>query len=190
MKIQEQISKSKIELWKISDLLPYARNSRTHSDSQIAKVAASIKEFGFTSPILIKSSGEIIAGHCRLEASRKLKLDSVPCIVLDHLTDIQARAYVIADNQLALNAGWDEEMLKLEIEDLREADFDLDLLGFDENDMSELNDEPESDEDDDIEPVQIKSMFEIVVVCSDESNQEQVYKKLTEEGYQCRVLSM
>ena len=121
----------KIETLKTADLIPYARNSRTHSEAQVAQIAGSIREFGFTNPILIDKDNGIIAGHGRVMAAQKLGLDEVPCIRLSHLTETQKRAYVIADNQLALNAGWNEEMLGLELADLREMDFDLDLLGFD-----------------------------------------------------------
>ncbi len=121
----------KIESIKLDKLIPYARNSRTHSDQQVAQVAASIREFGFTNPVLIDSEDGIIAGHGRVMAARKLGLADVPCIRLGHLTETQKRAYIIADNKLALNSGWDEEMLGLELADLREADFDLDLIGFD-----------------------------------------------------------
>ena len=118
---------------KTSDLIPYVNNSRTHSDQQIKQIAASIKEFGFTNPILIDESNGVIAGHGRIEAAGKLGMDEVPCIVLDGLTDAQKKAYVIADNQLALNAGWNEDLLKLEIEGLKELEFDIDLLGFDDD---------------------------------------------------------
>jgi DNA modification methylase len=121
----------KIESIKLDKLIPYARNSRTHSDQQVAQVAASIREFGFTNPVLIDSEDGIIAGHGRVMAARKLGLAEVPCIRLGHLTETQKRAYIISDNKLALNSGWDEEMLGLELADLREADFDLDLIGFD-----------------------------------------------------------
>jgi ParB-like chromosome segregation protein Spo0J len=121
----------KIETIKIEKLIPYARNSRTHSDEQVAQVAASIREFGFTNPVLIDAEDGIIAGHGRVMAARKLGLAEVPCIRLGHLTETQKRAYIIADNKLALNSGWDEEMLGLELAELREMDFDLDLVGFD-----------------------------------------------------------
>ena len=117
---------------KVAELIPYAANSRTHSDAQVAQIAASIKQFKFTNPILIDGDNSIIAGHGRLLAARKLGMDEVPVIVLDHLSKAQQRALVIADNQLALNAGWDMDMLKAEIEDLKLEDFDIDLLGFDE----------------------------------------------------------
>ena len=116
----------------VEDLIPYARNSRTHSKDQVAQIAASIREFGWTNPILVDGDGTIIAGHGRVMAARKLGEKDVPCIELGHLTEAQKRAYVIADNQLALNAGWDAEMLKVEIAELVDADFDLGLLGFDD----------------------------------------------------------
>ena len=115
---------------KVDDLIPYARNSRTHDDAQVAQIAASIREFGFTNPVLIDADGGIIAGHGRVLAARKLKMDTVPCIMLDHLTDTQRRAYIIADNKLALNGGWDDELLALELGELHAADFDMALLGF------------------------------------------------------------
>jgi DNA modification methylase len=116
----------------VDQLIPYARNSRTHSKDQVAQIAASIREFGWTNPILVDGDGTIIAGHGRVMAARKLGEKDVPCIELGHLTEAQKRAYVIADNQLALNAGWDAEMLKVEIAELVDADFDLGLLGFDD----------------------------------------------------------
>lgn len=122
----------KIENRTVQELIPYAANSRTHSDAQVAQIAASIKEFGWTNPILINGENSIIAGHGRLLAARKLGMDDVPVIVLDHLTKAQQKALVIADNQLALNAGWDIDMLKAEIEDLNLEGFDLGLLGFDD----------------------------------------------------------
>jgi DNA modification methylase len=123
----------KIEKVSIAKLIPYAANSRTHSDAQVAQIAASIKEFGWTNPILISGDNSIIAGHGRLLAARKLGMEEVPVIVLDHLSKSQQRALVIADNQLALNAGWDMDMLKAEIEDLNLENFNLELLGFDDD---------------------------------------------------------
>lgn len=118
---------------KTADLIPYANNSRTHSDDQVNQVASSIKEFGFTNPILIDSDGGIVAGHGRVMAAKKLGLDEVPCIELVGLTDAQKKAYVIADNQLALNSGWDLDMLKLEVESLKDMEFNIDLLGFEDD---------------------------------------------------------
>lgn len=113
------------------DLIPYASNSRTHSEEQILQIASSIKEFGFLNPVLIDNDNGIIAGHGRVMAAKKLGLESVPTLLVDHLTEAQRKAYVIADNQLALNAGWDFDLLKVEIEGLQEIDFDVGLLGFD-----------------------------------------------------------
>ena len=123
-------SKHTIEHLETHTLVPYAKNSRTHDDAQIAQIAASIKEFGFTNPILIDKENVVIAGHGRLMAALRMNFKYVPCIRLGHLTEAQKRAYIIADNRLALNAGWDEEMLSLEIADLKSLEVDLDLLGF------------------------------------------------------------
>lgn len=125
----------RIELWPLDRLIPYARNARTHSDAQVAQIAASILEFGFTNPILVDHRNGVIAGHGRLLAARKLGLEQVPVVTLDHLTPAQKRAYILADNKLALNAGWDEDTLKAELASLQEDGFDLDLLGFSEDEL-------------------------------------------------------
>jgi hypothetical protein len=135
------IEAPKIEQRSVSELIPYAANSRTHSDAQVAQIAASIKEFGWTNPILIDDDNTIIAGHGRLLAARKLGMEEVPAIILDHLTKAQQRALVIADNQLALNAGWDMDMLKAEIEDLKLDDFNIALLGFDASQLADMFDD-------------------------------------------------
>jgi len=116
----------------INDLVPYISNSRTHSNEQINQISASIKEFGFTNPILLDGDNGVIAGHGRLEAAQKIRLDTVPCIELSHLTEAQKKAYIIADNQLSISGSdWDIDLLKIEVEGLQELDFDIDLLGFD-----------------------------------------------------------
>jgi ParB-like chromosome segregation protein Spo0J len=125
----------KIQDVAVNKLIPYAKNSRTHSDQQVAQIAASIKEFGFRNPILVDGVG-VIAGHGRLLAAQKLGLDKVPTIDCSDMTESQKKAYIIADNKLALNAGWDNDLLKLEIGDLQDENFNIDLLGFD---VSELN---------------------------------------------------
>jgi ParB-like chromosome segregation protein Spo0J len=122
----------------ITDLLPYINNARTHSDEQVSQIAASIKEFGFTNPILITGDGSIIAGHGRVMAAKKLNLSEVPCIELDHLSDTQRKAYILADNKLALNAGWDAQMLMLEMEELKTLEYDLDLIGFNLKEIDEI----------------------------------------------------
>jgi DNA modification methylase len=131
--MQMQIKQVKVE-----SLIPYARNSRTHSDAQVAQIAASIKEFGWTNPILVDGTNGIIAGHGRLLAARKLGYTDVPVIELENMTESQKKAYVIADNQLAMNAGWDTSMLTLELGDLKEAGFSLDILGFDPKELDNL----------------------------------------------------
>ncbi len=145
----------KIEQIKTSGLIPYARNSRSHSDAQVAQIAGSIREFGFTNPVLIDADNGIIAGHGRVMAAGKLGMDKVPCIRLAHLTETQKRAYIIADNKLALNAGWDEEMLALELGELADLDFDMGLIGFSEDELAGLlaeTTEGETDPDEVPEP--------------------------------------
>ena len=123
---------------KVTELIPYVNNSRTHSDEQVAQIAASIKEFGWTNPILVDGENGIIAGHGRLLAARKLGHKEVPTIELSELTETQKKAYIIADNRLALNAGWDNEMLTIELNDLLADGFALELLGFDPNEIDSL----------------------------------------------------
>ena len=145
----------RIELWPVERLVPYERNARTHSAQQIAQLQASIAEFGFLNPILVDSKDGIIAGHGRLAAAKDMGLPEVPVVVLDHLTEAQKRAYVLADNKLALNAGWDEKLLQIELTGLQLQDFDLSLIGFDEDELGKLlgsgefegvEEEPEEDE--------------------------------------------
>lgn len=130
-----------IQYKKIDQLIPYARNSRTHSDAQVAQIAASIKEFGWTNPVLMDGDNGIIAGHGRVLAARVLGHTDIPTIEISHMTDIQKQAYVIADNKLALNAGWDEQVLGLEITELKEFGFNIDLLGFDAKELRDLSSE-------------------------------------------------
>jgi hypothetical protein len=122
----------------VADLIPYARNSRTHSESQVAQIAASIQEWGFTNPVIVDEDGVIIAGHGRVMAAQQLGLPEVPAMTARGWTDAQKRAYVIADNRLALNAGWDYEKLAAELDDLRDGEFDLNLLGFEQKELNEL----------------------------------------------------
>jgi ParB-like chromosome segregation protein Spo0J len=128
----------KITQKKVDSLIPYINNSRTHSDEQVAQIAASIKEFGWTNPILVDGDNSIIAGHGRLLAARKLGYKEVPTIELADLTETQKKAYIIADNRLALNAGWDNELLTIELNDLLADGFALDILGFDPKELSAL----------------------------------------------------
>lgn len=135
----------------VSELIPYVRNARTHSEAQVAQIAASIREFGFLSPILVAEDNTILAGHGRLAAALKLGLKKVPCVKENHLTETQKRAYIIADNKLSLNAGWDNELLAVELSELEGADFNLDLLGFDEAELSSIFDADKDVSDDDFD---------------------------------------
>lgn len=182
----------KIENLTLDALIPYARNSRTHSDEQVAQVAASIREFGFTNPVLVDANGGIIAGHGRVMAARKLGMADVPCIRLAHLSEAQKRAYVIADNKLALNSGWDEKMLAIEFKDLQAMDFDLELTGFGLGDIEELLDEldatPEGNTDADqtpavqaevvSQPGDVWLLGKHRIMCGDSTSAEQVQKLL------------
>jgi len=145
-KIKAQINMHKTITVRTEDLFPHATNARVHNEHQINQLCASIKEFGFTNPVLIDKDGGIIAGHGRVMAAIKMDLSYVPCISLDHLTAKQRKAYIIADNQLALNATWDDEMLGAEVRDLLEDDYDLKLLGFEEDDLENILSGPASDE--------------------------------------------
>lgn len=133
----------------VSDLIPYQKNARTHSEAQIAQIAASIREFGFTNPVLLDGNNGIIAGHGRVLAAQKLGILTVPCIELAHLTPTQKQAYILADNKIALNAGWDDELLALELGELDKMGFNLELTGFNLLEMANIFDnrvisEPES----------------------------------------------
>lgn len=140
--------KTEYYLADIDTLVPYARNARTHSPEQVAQIAASIREFGFLSPVVTTKDGTILCGHGRFYAAQKLGLKKIPCIREDHLTEAQRRAYIIADNKLSLNAGWDEEMLRVELSDLKGEDFDVSLTGFDEKELARLFAEEDGAEED------------------------------------------
>lgn len=132
------MEKTKYFMVDVEKLIPYARNARTHSDVQIAQIAASIKEFGFLSPVIISKDNTILCGHGRYYAAQKLGLEKIPCIQEDHLTEAQKRAYILADNKISQNAGWDEELLKVEIADLQGSDFDVSLTGFEDYEITDL----------------------------------------------------
>ena len=123
----------------VDALIPYINNARTHSDQQVSQIAASIKEFGWTNPILIDGDNGIIAGHGRLMAAKKLGISEVPCIQLEYLTDLQKKALILADNKLALNAGWEDELLAIELGDLKDAGYDLSLTGFGDEDFKDAS---------------------------------------------------
>ena len=127
-----------VEHWPIDKLIPYARNARTHSDEQVAQIAASIREWGWTTPILVDQDGQVIAGHGRLMAARKIGMQTVPVIIAEGWTDAQKRAYVLADNKLAMNAGGDVDLLGVELQEIKEFDFDLSLTGFGDDEIAAL----------------------------------------------------
>ena len=176
---------------KVEDLISYARNSRTHSDAQVAQIAASVREFGWTNPVLVDGENGIIAGHGRVLAARKLGMDEVPCIELAGLSDTQRRAYIIADNKLALNGGWDDELLALELGELHAADFDMALLGFDAGELSAamgLDEELDGDAPKIDEGIDYKEKFAIIVECADEAEQQATFERLDAMGFTCKVL--
>ena len=134
----QQWPADKVERWPVERLVPYARNARTHSDAQVAQIAGSIREWGWTTPVLVDENGMLIAGHGRVLAARQLGLTEIPVMVARGWSEAQKRAYVIADNKLALNAGWDVELLKVELTDLKAMGADLGLVGFDDEELAEL----------------------------------------------------
>jgi ParB-like chromosome segregation protein Spo0J len=162
----------RIELWPIDRPRPYARNPRTHDSRQVQQLAASIAEFGWTNPILVDEGGGILAGHGRLMAARELGLQQVPVIRLEHLNEAQRRAYLLADNRLALDAGWDEQLLGEELAWLREVRFDLDILGFDGTEIEKLlalvDAEPLAEEDeDDVPSPPAEAVTQLGDLCAD-----------------------
>jgi len=191
--------KQQIEQIKTADLVPYARNAKKHDESQVAKIAGSIREFGFNNPVLIDADNGIIAGHGRVMAAQKLGLASVPCLRLSHLSETQKRAYILADNRLAeLGGGWDGEMLKLELADLGDLDVDLDGIGFGADDLQdlELSEEPEASDVDaepqidkaeelrakwGVEPGQLWELCDHRLLCGDSTDEETVKKFMGED---------
>lgn len=179
-------------LAEIETLIPYARNSRTHSDEQVAQIAASIKEFGFLSPVVVSEDNTILCGHGRVLAARKLGLKKVPCIKENYLTEAQKRAYIIADNKLSLNAGWDMDLLAIEISELQCENFDIDLLGFDEKELSKIFDGGNEVKDDDFnveeelknppitKPGDVWKLGRHTLICGD-STKEETYRSLLED---------
>jgi ParB-like chromosome segregation protein Spo0J len=183
------MKKYQIKIRLIEELQAYEKNSRTHTEEQISQVSRSIEEFGFTNPVLIRGN-TIIAGHCRVLAAQKLGWSEVPTIALDGLTDSQAKAYVIADNKLALNAGWNNDLLKLEIDELKADDFDIGLLGFtleelkglgnfDDDFSPDLPDENDSENEE--KPLVLRIVFET------EDEQQMLFTELRDRGYKVKV---
>lgn len=174
-----------IQYMDTDSLIPYVNNARKHSDDQVSEIAASIKEFGFNNPILIDGRKGIIAGHGRVMAAKKLGLDKVPTIELSHLSDAQRRAYILADNRLAEKAEWDFELVQVELEALKDEDFNISLTGFD------LDADVPSDDarGGDIKEIPLQGNFGVIVMCEDELEQESVFNRLTDQGFTCRVVT-
>jgi ParB-like chromosome segregation protein Spo0J len=171
----------------IDKLIPYINNARTHSDEQIDQIASSIREFGFRSPVLVGKDNMIIAGHGRVLAAKKLGLKKVPYIDCSDMSEIQTKAYILADNRIALNAGWDEQMLALEIQGLAVSDIDLKLLGFTDKELERFLQNAEDDlggHDD----VNMGESYEIIIECISEYEQRTVLERLTSEGLKCKSL--
>jgi len=177
-----------IETWAIDRLKPYARNSRTHSKDQVARIAKSIQRFGFTNPILVAEDGTIIAGHGRTLAAKSLGMLTLPVIVASGWTPDERKAYVITDNKLALDAGWDEEILKLELGELTEANFDLDLTGFGEEDLNKLFGNVADAIKPDTSPQLTGLVYSVVVRCSGEEHQTELLERFETEGLKCEAL--
>lgn len=173
----------------VNGLIPYAQNARIHNVEQIAQIIASIKEFGWTNPVLIDEDGGIIAGHGRVMAAKEMGMQKVPCIKLAGLSAEQRRALIIADNKIAENADWNNELLKLEIGALNAEEFDISLLGFDGKELEDLL--GLLDEGVEKEPeVDLVEVFQVLVECKDEADQQEVFDLMTDKGYACKVQTL
>lgn len=187
--------KTSFEYRAVKELIPYARNARTHTDEQVQQIASSIKEFGFINPVIVSADNGIIAGHGRVMAAQLLCLEKVPCIVESHLTETQKRAYILADNRLAEKAGWDEELLRIELDDLKDVDFDLDLIGFSLDDINDIFRNVNEEKQDNVEQkepqeVDTGTMLKLIVDCNTEEEQEKLFDEFTRRGFVCRVQSL
>jgi hypothetical protein len=176
-------------LARVDQLVPYARNARTHSPEQIAKLAKLITEFGWTNPVLVDGKRGIIAGHGRVLAAQSLGLDVVPTIELAHLSAAQRRAYVIADNRSALDAGWDDDLLRLELGGLRDDGFDLGLTGFDALEIDTLFGAEDEDDDGGGGPGSYSEQYGVIVMCRDEVHQQEIFERLSADGLQVKVVA-
>jgi hypothetical protein len=178
------MTKLKITYKKTTELIPYAKNARTHSEAQIGQIAASIKEFGFTQPVLLDGQNGIIAGHGRVLAALKLDLDQVPTIELQHLSATQKQAYIIADNKLALNSSWDDQLLALEVEELKAVDFDLSLIGFHSFELPELEgDKPETEDAPEDDELNFTIQYNIIFDHEEQQNDWYTFVKYLKEQY-------
>ena len=178
----------KVERRKVKDLVPYAKNARVHSEEQIEQIARAIEQWGWTVPCLVDEKGGLIAGHGRVLAAKQLGLDEVPVVVARGWSAAQKRAYVIADNKLTENGGWDDDLLKVEIGELQGEGFDLTLTGFSMDEIGGLLGETAADGIEDAPDSKYKEQFGVIVICRDEAHQQEVFESLAGSGYEVRVV--
>ena len=169
-------------------LIPYTNNSRTHSPEQVQQIAGSIREFGFTNPILIDEENGIIAGHGRIMAATLLNLKEVPTIILTGLSETQRKAYILADNKLALNAGWNIDLITMELQGLKEIDYDISIIGFDEKELNEFFDDMNIEDNTDKGELNNEE-FLVIIECNDEQEQAAVFESAEEKGWSCKLMS-
>lgn len=180
------MKKQTIVYKKIDDLIPYARNSRTHSDTQINHLASLIKEFGFRGAILVDGDNGIIAGHGRVMACKKLGMTEIPTLDASDMTVAQRKAYMIADNKIALESGWDIEMLNLELDELKDGGFDIELLGFDEKELKMFEEQDEAI-DNTIQDDGSKNL--LVIECTSERELDKLFNEMKERGFECKIMN-
>lgn len=192
-KQQEQKSENgwpadKVERWAIEKLIPHARNARTHSDAQVAQLAGSLREFGWTTPVLVDEDGTLLAGHGRVLAARRLNIAEVPVMVARGWSDAKKRAYMLADNKLALNAGWDEQLLSVELGDLQSIGVDLESLGFGEKELKDLlsPSAPDDDVGDGDSKLGDSFNYMVIIECDGEEHQGRIIEEFTARGLKCR----
>lgn len=178
-----------LQLIDLKKLIPYANNPRNNDGEAVDKVAASIHEYGFNVPIVIDKDNVIIAGHTRYKAANKLKYKKVPCIRAEHLSPAQVKAYRLADNKVSEYSSWDDDMLALELEQLQELDFELDLTGFDDDEISKLLDLEEEEPEIKETSFTYQEQYGVIVMCENEEEQERIYNELTEQGLSCKVVA-
>jgi ParB-like chromosome segregation protein Spo0J len=177
-----------VERRPVSSLTPYARNARTHTEAQVAQIAASIREWGWTIPVLIDETGMLIAGHARVMAAQQLGLPDVPVMIATGWSEPQKQAYVLADNKLALNAGWDADMLRVELVDLKGGGADLEMLGFTAHELKKMLAEPEELNGD--SGLDSGLQYQIIIDCTDEQDQAETLARLQGDGRICRPLTL
>lgn len=183
--------KAQIQYINLSDIIPYANNPRNNDGEAVDKVASSIKEFGFNVPLVIDKDNVIITGHTRYKAAKKLKIDEVPCIYAEHLTPAQVKAYRIADNKVSEFSTWNNDLLSIEIEQLQELDFDLELTGLEITEITDLISGDDEEEEPEVSEANFnyQEQYGVIVMCEDEEQQEKIYNDLLEQGYTCKVVA-